>query len=379
MKAAKLLYPLCVCLATACAPADDTATAQIDAAPAPTPVLVNPDGTYPMRPLAKDVVVLKVLQTGVNSLQDFPSIEEGLEHNLTLMESMADRACNEGKKPDFLLYHEFPLTGYSSGPREEKLRYTIEIPGPETDRLAEIARSCDTYLIFGSYATDPDWPGHILSLNAVIDRNGDIAKVFWKSRNIKRLYPDREITTTTIEAVRDKYRAMYGIEEEFPVLQTEFGNIAVSTVQMDPFVYAAFAMRGTEIMLRTATLFAEEDVLAMARFNNFYSAMANFALPLNPRYEAGESVIVSPYGEILAKSPYLDKDDIIEAEIPIAEFRQDRRIPNYALDMTLPVLDQYQQEFPLNHLDVPRETLPETGEAMKELMESVSRFDRNSE
>ncbi len=378
MKPSMFLYPTLACLAAACAPPEETPPAQPIEAPTTTAVLVNPDGTYPTVPLEKEVVVLKVLQTGVNSLQDFPSIEEGLEHNLALMESMADRACTEGKKPDFLLYHEFPLTGYSSGPREEKLKYTIEIPGPETERLAEIARNCDTYLIFGSYATDPDWPGHILSLNAVIDRNGDIAQVFWKSRNIKRLYPDREITTTTIEAVRDKYRAMYGIEEEFPVLQTEYGNIAVSTVQMDPFVYAAFAMRGTEIMLRTATLFAEEDVLAMARFNNFYSAMANFALPLNPRYEAGESVIVSPNGEILAKSPYLDKDDIIEAEIPIAEFRQDRRIPNYALDMTLPVLDQYQQEFPLNHLDVPRETLPETGEAMKELMENVSRFDRSN-
>jgi len=36
--------------------------------------------------------------------------------------------------------------------------------------------------------------------------------------------------------------------QEFPVLQTEYGNIAVSTVQLDPFVYAAFAMRGVEIM-----------------------------------------------------------------------------------------------------------------------------------
>lgn len=376
MRISKLPYLACGFLAVACSPPDAT---QDQARATPPPVLVNSDGTYPTKPLEKDVVVLKVLQTGVNSLQDFPSVAEGLDFNLALMERMADRACAEGKKPDFLLYHEFPLTGYSSGPREEKLKYTIEIPGPETDRLAEIARGCDTYLIFGSYATDPDWPGHILSLNTVIDRNGDIANVFWKSRNIKRLYPDREITTTTIEAVRDKYREMYGIEEEFPVLQTEYGNIAVSTVQMDPFVYAAFAMRGTEIMLRTATLFAEEDVLAMARFNNFYSAMANFALPLNPRYEAGESVIVSPYGEILAKSPYLDKDDIIEAEIPIAEFRAGRRIPNYALDITLPVLEQYRQEFPLNHLDVARETLPETGEAMKELMEGVSRFDRNDE
>ena len=362
---------LCACSPPAAPPQEAASEA--------APVLVNADGTYPMIPLAKETVVLKVLQTGVNSLQDFPTIEEGLAFNLALMEQMADRACSEGMKPDFLLYHEFPLTGYSSGARDEKLKYTVEIPGPETERLAEIARECDTYLIFGSYATDPDWPGHILSLNTVIDRQGEIAKVFWKSRNIKRLYPDREITTTTIEAVRDRYRAMYGIEEEFPVLQTEFGNIAVSTVQMDPFVYAAFAMRGVEIMLRTATLFAEEDVLAMARFNNFYSAMANFALPLNPQYEAGESVIVSPNGEILAKSPYLDRDDIIEAEIPIAEFRAGRRIPNYALDITLPVLDQYRQEFPLNHLDVPRETLPDTGQDMKALMEGVSRFDRATE
>jgi len=339
-----------------------------------SPVLVWANGGYPTIPLAKDNVVIKVLQTTVNSLQDFPTIEEGLEYNLKHMEDMAEKACSTGMKPDFLLYHEFPLTGYSSGGRSEKLKYTVQIPGPETERLGNIARDCDTYVIFGSYATDDDWPGHILSLNAVIDRDGDLAKVFWKSRNIKRIYPDREITTTTIEAVRDKYRAMYGIEEEFPVLQTEYGNIAVSTVQRDPFIYAAFAMRGTEIMLRTATLFAEEDVTDMARTNNFYSAMANFALPLNPKYRAGESIIVGPDANILAKSKFLDQDDIIEAEIPIAEFRKGRKIPNFALDMVKPVLDQYVQEFPINHLDLPREDLPETGVAMKELMENISRF-----
>ena len=340
----------------------------------PKSILVQPDGSYPVVPLEKDTVVLKVLQTTVNSLQDFPSIEEGLEFNLKHMEDMAAQACSEGMKPDILLYHEFPLTGYSSGGRSEKLKYTVKIPGPETERLAQIAKDCDTYLVFGSYATDDDWPGHILSLNTVINREGEIAKVFWKSRNIKRIYPDREITTTTIEAVRDKYRAMYGIEDEFPVLQTEFGNIAVSTVQMDPFIYAAFAMRGTEIMLRTATLFAEDDVTSMARINNFYSAMANFALPLNPRYRAGESIIVGPKGDILAKEPSLDKDGIIEAAIPIASFRKGRKIPNYALDMVKPVLGQYVQEFPLNHLDLPREQLPETGKDMKDLMEGVSRF-----
>ena len=337
------------------------------------PVLVQPDGSYPTIPLAKDKIVVKVLQTTVTSLQDFPSIEEGLDHNLKHMEAMADKACNTGKKPDFLLYHEFPLTGYSSGGRSEKLKYTVQMPGPETERLGEIAKKCDSYLVFGSYATHPDWPQHILSFNAVINRDGELAKVFWKSRNIKRIYEDREITTTTIEAVRDKYRAMYGPEEEFPVLQTEYGNIAVSTVQMDPFVFAAFAMRGTEIMFRTATLFAEGDVTNMAATNDFYSTMSNIAFDI-PGYSAGESIIVDPDGNLLAKSAFKDQDDIIEAEIPIAEFRQGRKIPNFAYEMTRPVLDQYVQEFPLNHLDMDAEDLPETGQDMKALLESHSRF-----
>ena len=338
------------------------------------PVLVRADGSYPTVPLAKDSVVLKVLQTTVDSLSDFPTIADGLEHNLKHMEAMAEKACTTGKKPDFLLYHEFPLTGYSGGSRSDKLKYTVKVPGPETERLGKIAKDCDTYLVFGTYATDDDWPGHILSINAVIGRDGKLVKAFWKSRNIKRIYPDTEITTTTIEAVRDKYRALYGPEEEFPVLQTEYGNIAVSTVQMDPFIFAAFAMRGTEIMIRTATLFAEDDVLAMARINNFYSTMTNIAFPLSDQYRAGESVIVDPKGNILAKDPSVDQDGIIEAEIPIAEFRKGRKIPNYALDMVQPVFEQYVQEFPLNHMDLPREKLPETGREMKALMEGVSRW-----
>jgi hypothetical protein len=229
-------------------------------------------------------------------------------------------------------------------------------------------------VIFETYATDDDWPNHILRINAVINREGKVVKKFWKPRNIKRLYPDREITTTTIEAVHDKYRAMYGIEEELAVLQTEFGNISVSTVQFDPFIYAAYAMRGTEIMLRTATLFDEADVIDMAYINNFYSVMSNIAFPINPTYEVGESVIVDPKLNILAKDPTMDKDGVIEAEILIAEFRKNRRIPNYAYEMVRPIFEQYKQGIPINHLDMPTEELPETGVEMKELFDRISRY-----
>lgn len=343
--------------------------------PAVAVQLVQSDGSYPTRPLAKDVVVVKVLQHGVTNLQEAPSIEAGLKTNLDTMLRLAKQACNSGKKPDFLLYNEFPLTGYSAGTREEKLRFTIRIPGPETERLGALARECDSYIIFGSYARDDDWPGHILSLNAVIDRKGEVVGRYWKTRNVKRLTPGNEIPTTTIESVRDRYRERYGLDEEFPVLQTEYGNIAVSTVQMDPLVFAAYAMRGVEIMFRTATLFTPFDVKAIAQFNNFYSAMANITFPPDSpvAWGGGQSLIVDSKGQVLAEEPG-NVEAIIEAEIPIAAFREGRRIPHYPLEVVQPVLEQYVQEVPLNHLDLPAEQLPSTGEDMARLIDRESRW-----
>ena len=268
------------------------------------------------------------------------------------------------------------MTGYSSGSRDEKLKFTIQVPGPETEKIGELAKACDTYIIFGSYARDPEWPGHILSLNPVIGRDGRLVKAYWKSRNASRLGGDGEIPTTTVENVRDKFRARYGIEEEFPVIQTEYGNIAVSTVQIDPLVFAAFAMRGVEIMLRTATGFSPTDVKAIAFYNNYYSAMSNITFPPDagvPEGFGGKSLIVGPRGDVLAEDPS-NNESIIEAELKIAELREGRRIPRYPLEVVKPVFDQFQQELPLNHLDLPPEELPQTRQDMKALLDRVSRW-----
>ncbi|MCC6170433.1 MAG: hypothetical protein IT481_00200 [Gammaproteobacteria bacterium] len=275
----------------------------------------------------------------------------------------------------FILFNEFPLTGYSSGTREEKLKFTIQVPGSETERIGELAKACDTYVIFGSYATDPEWPGHILSLSPVTGRNGKVKHVYWKSRNVIRLNDD-EIPTTTVENVRDRFRAKYGIEEEFPVLMTEYGNIAVSTAQLDPFVFAAYAMRGVEIMLRTATLFSKVDVQAIALYNNVHSAMSNITFPADsgvPASLGGGSLIVDPRGKVLAEDPSNDKS-IVEAEISIAAFRKGRTIPRYLLEVVAPVFDQYVQEVPLNHLDLPAAKLPQTTRDMKDLLDRNSRW-----
>jgi len=378
----RVVFLFCLLIAVsftvACGPTGIQSTSDPVVEAAALPELVRADGSYPTIPLEKDTVVVKVVQNGVVNLQDYDNVQDGLKTNLESMVGWVEKACSEGMHPDFILFNEFPLTGYSFGTRDEKLEFTITVPGPETDRIGEIAKECDTYIVFGSYARDDEWPGHILSINTVVGRDGQIAEKFWKTRNVKRLsgaMGHGEIPTTTVENVRDRYRELYGIEAEFPVLRTEYGNIAVSTVQLDPFVYPAFAMRGVEIMFRTATLFSVEDVKATARFNNFYSAMSNITFPPDSRGApfGGNSLIVSPDAEVLADAPG-NVEAIIEAEIPIAEFRKGRRIPRFPLEVVAPVYAQYQQESPLNHLDMPYEEMPQTRAEMKDLLDRVSRW-----
>ncbi len=382
MKNPLSMLVLAALILAGCDAANDTASETLaveatapQAVEEPMPQLVLPDGSYPTVPLEKDTVVVKVIQNGVVNLQEAESVAAGLTTNLATMVRLARQACSEGAKPDFLLYNEFPLTGYSTGTRDEKLEFTIEIPGVETEQLGAVARECDTYIIFGSYAKDAEWPGHILSVNAVIGRDGKVQQKFWKTRNIKRLTPGAEIPTTTIESVRDDYRARYGVEAEFPVMRTEFGNIAVSTVQLDPFVFAAFAMRGVEIMFRTATLFSPIDVKATAWYHNVYSAMCNITFPADSEAAqfGGGSLIVDPRGRVLAEDPS-NNEGIISAEIPIAEFRANRRIPRYPLEVVAPVFEQYQQEIPLNHMDIPPAEMPQTREQMSDWLDQKSRW-----
>ena len=90
--------------------------------------LVEKDGSYATVPLEKDKVVIKVVQNLTRNLQDFPDVKKGLAHNLEQMTALTKRACSEGKKPDFILFNEFPLTGYSEGRREEKLKFPARKP-----------------------------------------------------------------------------------------------------------------------------------------------------------------------------------------------------------------------------------------------------------
>jgi hypothetical protein len=103
--------------------------------------------------------------------------------------------------------------------------------------------------------------------------------------------------------------------------------------------------------------------------------MSNITFPPDSDWAhmGGGSLIVDPDGKVLAEDES-NNESIITAEIPIAGFREGRRINRYPLEVVQPVYDQFVDEVPLNHLDLPPDELPQTGEQMKALMDEQSRW-----
>lgn len=309
------------------------------------PVEVRPDGTYAVVPLARDAFTLGVAQSRVIPV-DLSRLKATRKANLDHMLSLIDASAIGFAKPDLLFFHEFPITGWRDWTRDEVLRVAIDIPGEETEAIAAKARAHGMYIVFGSYARDPDWPGHALSITTMIDPTGTIIAKNWKARNVKGLFGgETELFTTTIYDVLDRYIEIYGEDAVVPVVRTPIGNILTSSIQREPEYFRAAAMKGAEVILRTATGgFSPVDIQATSLYNGVYTAVCNNAIsPGGPFFEdvnAGGSAIYGPDGEPLAKATS-PNETLVAAPVPIAQFRARHRQPSVHKELFLKEFEQY--------------------------------------
>jgi predicted amidohydrolase len=264
---------------------------------------------------------------------------------------LIDASASGFLKPDLLLFHEFPITGWRDWTRDEVLRAAIDIPGEETNAIAAKARAHGMYIVFGSYARDPDWPGHALSITTIIDPGGKIIAKNWKARNVKGLFgSETELFTTTIYDVLDRFKEMYGEDAVVPVVRTPIGNILASSIQREPEYFRAAAMKGAELILRTATGgFSPVDIQATSLYNGVYTAICNNAIsPGGPFFEdvnAGGSAIYGPDGEPLAKATSAN-ETLVAARVPIAQFRARRRQPSVHKELFMKEFERYVPRYP---------------------------------
>lgn len=320
---------------------------------APSTHLPRADGKYDTIPLAKETWTLGVVQARALPV-DLGRVDASRKENLAHMVRLIDAAFAFGAGPDLLLFHEFPITGFGAGwTRKDVLKVALEIPGAETEALAAKARQHGVYLVFGSYARDAAWPGHALSITTVIGPDGRILARDWKARNIKGVFGGEiELFTTTIYDVLDRYVEMYGRDAVVPVHRTAIGNLATSSVQREPELFRAMALKGAEVMLRTSTGgFSSVDIAATSLYNSVYTAIANNAIsPGSPFFEdsnAGSSAVYGPDGEVLAmaRSP---NETLVQARIPISLFRERHRQPSMHTPLYRDILNAYTPPYPPN-------------------------------
>ena len=317
-------------------------------------VSVHADGTYATVPLARDNVRLCVVQSVVRPV-DETNPAPGKRRNLNHMLDLIDMAQASGLPKNILFFHEFPITGFRfHWNRDDVQRIAIEVPGEETEEISKKARQYGCFIVFGSYVKDSDWPGHNLSITTIIGDDGEVLARHWKARNIKGVFQAGartiELMTTTIYNVLDEYVEMYGEDEVIPVTRTKFGNICTTAVQREPELIRAFALKGCELMLRTATGgFNHLDVRSGAMHNGIYTALVNNAHSPGTRgvfadTGGGGSGIWGPGGETLAevRSGF---EQPISATIPLAAYRARNRIPDVHWDLYRPVYDRYVPKF----------------------------------
>jgi predicted amidohydrolase len=316
--------------------------------------MVREDGSYPVAPLRKDSINAAVVQTrvsGVDGANPGPDIRRNLDYFLECI----DIAQGYGPPNDLLLFHEFPITGFSNWTKEQHYNLAIEVPGPEIEEVGAKAKKHGCYIVFGTYAKDPEnWPGHILHLMIMIGPDGKLVDKHWKQRNVRGMFPGSEQYTSSIYDVYDRFVEMYGLDAVIPVARTDIGNIAMSAVQFEPELFRCMALKGAEIICRVATGGFEYDDMRLTSYHNsLYTMIANNSVSTHGRTPGffedenyggpGRSAIFGPRGVELTKCGVFESRQ--STMIPIAQFRQKHRIPDVHMQLYRPVLDQYRERY----------------------------------
>ena len=348
-------------------------------------VSVARNGQYETVPLRQRAINVSAIQSRVRAV-DLRNLKKTMQANLGHVTQLIDYAQGSaeawggerlwGAKQDLICMHEFPIQGFQPWNRGELNRIAFELPGPEIEVIGERAKRYGCYIAFGCYAKEKDWPEHVINMSVIMGPDGEIASKQWKARNILGLFGEGALIGTTVYDVLDRYVEMYGWDATIPVARTDIGNICMTAVGGEDMLYLMQALKGAEILILTVTGGTNaESAIATARATRCYTVgVGNSVSPDNIGFaEAAGSedegtVIVDPRGTPLRRSDN-HHESIVSARIPIADFRESRRLKELPAALFLPVLQQYQPRFKPNaFLEKLPATYQEAGDLVRRRM-----------
>jgi len=200
------------------------------------------------------------------------------------------------------------------------------IPGPRTERLAEVARRNRVWVHGGSVLElDGD---RVFNTSVLFDREGNLVATYRKIHLFDADPPG---------GVPSRESFLFAPGEQVVTAETEFGRVGLSICYdvRFPELYRQMAVRGATILFVPAA-FREEtgrdhwDVLVRARAiedQAFVVAAAQWGAwgpPGRERRNHGKSMVVDPWGRVVARAP--DGVGVTVAELDLTEVGRVREI-----------------------------------------------------
>lgn len=200
------------------------------------------------------------------------------------------------------------------------------VPGPRTERLAEIARRHAMWIHGGSVLElDGD---RVFNTSVLLDRQGELVARYRKIHLFDADPPDAQPS-------RESF--LYSAGEEVVTAETEFGRAGLSICYdvRFPELYRALAAKGATILFVPAAFRYETgvdhwEVLLRARAIEeqcFVIAAAQWGTwgpPGRERRNFGDSLVADPWGRVVARAP--EGVGVTLAECDLSEVRRVREI-----------------------------------------------------
>jgi predicted amidohydrolase len=284
-------------------------------------------------------------------------VKVNLEHALQLLDSVqvygpVGKAARDEYAPiklicfpEYFLQGElfFHKSGFGPSVRElNKKGVHVQVPGEETDKLAQKAIELEAYINGVALEYDLDWGDDLVfNTSFILDPNG---KVILKYRKIMPALHFE--TAASPHDLLEEYYKKYGkgkslLEVMFPVVETEIGKLG-SIICMDghfPECFRALGVQGAEVVMRHGFMASMIDLpnniweiqnRDAAWANCYYVCAANIGVSREVPYPrgitGGDSMIVDFNGNILARAPH-PSETIVVGIVNIRALRRRRLDP----------------------------------------------------
>jgi predicted amidohydrolase len=203
------------------------------------------------------------------------------------------------------------------------------IPGPTTEFLGRLARELRVYILGGSILEEISGSERLHNTSTFFSPDGELVATYRKIHLFDVKAPDREyLESRTMAPGREIVTAKAG--------PTTIGLTVCYDVRF-PELYRLLALRGAEVLTVPAafTLQTGKDhweVLLRARAienQAFVVAPAQWGQKADGRWTYGRSMIIDPWGTVLATCP--DRDGLALAELDLAYLDRFRaEFPSFA-------------------------------------------------